>query len=120
MTRDEQLAWLRLQAECGCPDDPCEHTDAEPPDAVTAAAMRIVGEHGWYYDPPFTPETVLRLVELVGADPVPWFTVDDNGQAVRMVVHQRLNPRGEPVPLDDPTGEALYRAVPVDQDGSEG
>jgi hypothetical protein len=102
MTRDDQLAWLQLQAGCGCETEPCEHTDAPPPDAVTAAAMRIIAVHGWFYDPPLSPETVLQLVELA-ADPEPWLTVDDDGRAVRMVPAWWAA-----------AAPNLYRAVPVD------
>lgn len=54
-----RLAYLRHASEE--PDDP-----GPPPDEVTAAAMRIVGhpEHGWSYDPPLVPETVLLMAEL--------------------------------------------------------
>lgn len=40
---------------------------------------------------------------------VPWLTVDDNGQAVRMEMWGQWK-----------DGTFLYRAVPVDQDGGEG
>lgn len=53
----------------------------------------------------------------------PWLTVDDNGRAVRMaatgVIEACTGEFYENQTADDPTGEALYRAVPVDQDGGE-
>lgn len=61
MTRDEQLAWLREQAEG---DDEAKPEDAL--DATTAAFLRVVTAGvGWYYDPVLTPEKVLEIVEAV-------------------------------------------------------
>lgn len=43
------------------------------------------------------------VLEQIGDDPVPWLTVDDNGQAVRMAAWGTGSAHGDPV--------QLYRAV---------
>lgn len=59
-----------------------------------------------------------HVVDEFWQDPVPWLTVNDNGQPVRMVLHHKLWSDGSSAPLDTPdeAATAMYRAVPVDQD----
>lgn len=76
MTRDEQLAWLQHQADDG-------DEEAPAPDHLTAAAMRIVDHrHGWWYNPPLSPETVLTMAEL--AQLPPWHVRDDSGKVWKL------------------------------------